>query len=105
MASLLVVLSSLKTSPKFSKLSGAIRFLKTEESLSQFVILQRSGFVAIVKDREGHCASIEPGNRFHVLVHPTGEILFGKLAACLVVGASIELDAFQVTRNNMFAFS
>lgn len=89
-----VGLSSLKTSPRFSKLSGAIRFLNTEKTLGQYSILQRSVFAAIVKDRAGYCASIELGNRFHVLVHPTGEILLCKLAACLVVGASIELDAF-----------
>lgn len=52
-----------------------------------------------------YCASVELGNQFHVLVHPTGEIFLGKLAASLVVGASIGLDAFQITGNDVFAFS
>ena len=41
----------------------------------------------------------------NVLVHPAGKIILRQFAACLVIGASVGLDALQVARNNMLAFS
>lgn len=40
-----------------------------------------------------------------VLVHPTGEVIFSQFAACLVIGASVGFDAFQVTRDDVLALS
>lgn len=42
---------------------------------------------------------------FDVLVHPAGKIILRQFAACLIICASVRLDALQVTGNNMLAFS
>lgn len=97
--------SSLNTSPRFWKLSGAMRFLKMKKTQSQYMVLQISYFVSLGADRPGIDASMARGNWFHVLVHTTGEIFLGQLPASLVVGTAVGLDAFQITRNDVFAFS
>lgn len=43
--------------------------------------------------------------RVNLLVHSTGEVVLGQFATRLVVGASVELDALQISRDNVLAFS
>jgi hypothetical protein len=41
----------------------------------------------------------------NVLVHPAGKIILRQFAARLIIGASVRLDALQITGNDMLAFS
>lgn len=43
--------------------------------------------------------------RVFILVHPTGEIILGQSATRVVIGALFRFDAFQVSRDDVLAFS
>jgi hypothetical protein len=49
--------------------------------------------------------SMPPRSSSNLLVHSAGKVFLGQFATRLVVGASVELDALQVSRDNVLTFS
>lgn len=90
----------LEYKPKVLEVIGRHEVSRNQQSAIPSTQFWRFESHSPCSDRHMRCAEI--GN---VLVHPAGEIILRQFATRLVIGASVELNALQVARDNMLAFS